>query len=142
MTTATDITAHTVLGPIVADGDLTFTADAALTKFGLVYVSALGKVTLTAGSTGATGTAIGIVDRAYADEAKDVSVLLLSRGRVLAMVAASAITVGTPVMAVAAGKVDDYAFTADASNAEDPDKIGVALTAASTDGDVIQVLCL
>lgn len=127
-----------VTGPIIADGDLTFEADEDLDKFDLVYISAAGKVSKHTGA--AAVTAIGIVDRAYTDGDKDVSVILLTRGRVLMMRSAGAITVGNAVMAVADGEIDDYAHTTDAANARDPQLIGVAMTAATGANEEVQVI--
>lgn len=140
MTTATSITTRAVTGPIAHDGDITFEAAEALDRFDLVYISAAGKVSKHTGA--ALVTAIGIVDRAYALGDKEVSVLLLGRGRVLHMRAASAIAVGTAVMPVADGEVDDYAATVNTENVADAQRIGVAMTASGAANDVIKVICL
>jgi hypothetical protein len=133
-------TDRTVKGPIVRDEDLSaFTADGALDKFDLVYLTSNGKVKKHDGTTKA---AIGIVDRAYADAATDVSVLLLSRGRVLAMRAASAIAVGDIVMAVADGECDNWAATVNTENVADPRQVGVCMLAAASANDIVEVLCL
>lgn len=105
---------------------LTFTADAAITAGQVVYLSAARQVTPTAGASAAV---IGVAATDAADGDK-VAVLV---GGVVKVTASAAIAVGALVVSAAAGKVATIA-----SNTFDK-LIGRALTAATDDGDVIEV---
>ena len=105
---------------------ITFTADAAITAGQVLYVSAARQVTPTAGANAAV---IGIA----AHDAADGDKVLVLVGGVVKVVASAAISAGALVVSAAAGKVATIA-----SNTFDK-LIGRALTAASDDGDVIEV---
>lgn len=102
-----------------------FTASGAVSQFNRVYVSAAGVVAVAGATTPGVGTAE--VDAASGDT---LAVRLWSAAGTRKMVAAAAISAGAPVYAAASGKVTSSGSL----------YVGRALEAATTDGDVIEVL--
>ena len=109
----------------VDSGYRTFEAGAALLKYRRVKLSS--GLLAYAGDEFGLGT---LTEEAFAS-GQYVSVALKNKPGTRLMVAAGAIAVGALVYAAANGKVDDTASTI---------LEGVALTASSADGDVIEVL--
>lgn len=123
-------------GPIVQEGDLSgLTAGTALTKFALVAYDTAGAVI----EATAALAPIGMVDRAYAIGATDVSVLALNPNRVLHMIADAAIAVGDYVETTADGEVAPLAVSArDIANVASY-LVGSARTAAAAPGDIVEI---
>jgi hypothetical protein len=103
-----------------------FTANAALGQFLRVYLGSNGKVAL----AGINDFGIGTVENAATAADEKIGVRLNSAVGTRKVVASGAITVGDPVFCGAAGKVSSSGAT----------RYGIALEAATTDGDVIEVL--
>lgn len=103
-----------------------FTANAALGQFLRVYLGSNGKVAL----AGINDFGIGTVENAATAADEKIGVRLNSAVGTRKAVASGAITVGDPVFCGAAGKVSSSGAT----------RYGIALEAATTDGDVIEVL--
>lgn len=104
---------------------------------GATALAAYVRVKLTAGLlvvAGAGESAIGVTIAPSAISAP-ASVRLLNGYGTALMLAGAAITSGNPVYGLASGKIDD-AVAATAAGAS----IGIALEAATADGDVIEVL--
>lgn len=92
-------------------------------------------VTLSGGNAAvcdATEQPIGVTEYAVAS-GEAVAVRLLNSGGTVEMVAGAAITSGADVYCIAAGKIDD-------SDPGSGIKVGIALEAATADGDIIEVL--
>ena len=103
-----------------------FTANAALGQFLRVYLGSNGKVAL----AGINDFGIGTVENAATAADEKIGVRLNSAVGTRKVVASGAITVGDPVFCGAAGKVSSSGAT----------RYGIALEAATADGDVIEVL--
>lgn len=104
------------------------TNDAAITARHLLWKK--GASNGTVALSGATDYALGTIDNIEASTGLNQSVLLLGKGGTKKMVANSAIGAGVPVYAAASGKVDNTGTI----------QVGVSLTEASNDGDIIEVL--
>jgi hypothetical protein len=84
---------------------------------------------------GATDVPLGVIDDTASDAGEDVSVQLLGcADSTLRMVASAAVSAGSPVYAAASGKVRVLP-----SSAGTYYLVGIALTAATADGQVIEV---
>lgn len=108
----------------------TFTAGAALSQFA--------RVKLSTGKLAAAGLADGAAELGTLEEAAfadlDVrAVLLANAPGSRKMIAAKSISAGATVYTAASGKISDAAATG-------ATKIGIALEAATADGDIIEVL--
>ena len=103
-----------------------FTANAALGQFLRVYLGSNGKVAL----AGVNDFGVGTVENASTAADEKIGVRLNSAVGSRKVVASGAITVGDPVFCGAAGKVSSSGAT----------RYGIALEAATADGDVIEVL--
>lgn len=110
----------------------TFTAGAAFIAHALVQLSS-GKVIENTAT--ATHNPIGVAEFAADADGDIVSVRLLNSDGTIEMVASGAITSGADVYADADGKIS--ALPAAAATYR---KIGIALEAATADGDIIEVL--
>lgn len=110
-------------------GVKTFTATSAITQFSRV------KLTSSSGSAvelaGAGESFIGITTADATAAGAPVSVILTSAGRTYKAVAAEALAAGAVIYGGAVGKVQDTASGT---------AIGVAIEAATADGDVIEIL--
>lgn len=113
--------------PKTHDGRCTKLADAAISTRYLLYK--IGSDANHIAVTAATDTPIGTVDDEAAAAEDEVNVNLLNSDRTHKMVANAAITAGVPVFAAASGKIAPTGTV----------RVGIALSAASTDGDVIEV---
>jgi len=78
----------------------------------------------------ATDFALGTIDNIESSTGVNQAVLLLGKGSTKKMVVNSAIGAGANVYAAAAGKVDNTGTI----------QVGIALTAGTNDGDIIEVL--
>jgi hypothetical protein len=116
-----------------ADGCITKLTDAAIaTRFLLFKVGSDGNHIA---ANGANDMPLGIVDDEASAAEKRVSVQLLGvRSGTLLMVASEAITVGENVYSAASGKIQDLPAGAGTYY-----RVGVALTAAGADGDLVEV---
>jgi len=110
----------------------TFTAGAAFLAHALVKLSS-GKVIENTAT--ATDDPIGVAEYEAAADGDVVAVRLLNTEGTVEMVAAGAITSGVEVYAAADGKIQ--ALPAGAGTYR---KIGIALEAATADGEIIEVL--
>lgn len=108
------------------------TNDAAVSARHLLWKkgSADGSVAL----NGASDIPLGTIDNTESSTGIGQTVLLLGKGSTKKMVASEPITVGEQVYAAANGKVQDLPAGAGTYY-----KVGTALTAAGTDGDIIEV---
>jgi len=111
-------------------GVKTFTAGEALAQYRRVKLSSNGT---TVAYAGADEPAIGITQAAAASGAM-VAVRLLNDRGTFKMTAGGAITALLPVYGLASGKIDD------AVSGSPGVAVGIALEAATADGDVIEVL--
>jgi hypothetical protein len=103
------------------------TNDAAVTARHLLWKKGAADGTVAIAT--ATDYALGTIDNIESGTGVNQSILLLGKGGTKKMVANSAIGAGVPVYAAAAGKVDNTGTIV----------VGIALTAAAADGDVIEV---
>ncbi len=103
-----------------------FTAGAAIAKHLRVKLSS-GKLA----AAGVSDQSIGTIEQASFADGDVVAVRLRTAQGTVKMVAAGAITAGANVYAAASGKIDD---------AVTPFPEGIALEAATADGDIIEVL--
>ena len=110
----------------------TFTAGAAFLAHALVKLSS-GKVVKSTAT--ATDDPVGIAEYAAEADGDEVAVRLLNTDGTVEMVAAGAVTSGTIVYAAADGKVQTLPVAAATYR-----QIGIALEAATADGDIIEVL--
>jgi hypothetical protein len=104
------------------------TNDAAVTTRHLLWKKGAADGTVAVST--ATDFALGTIDNVTTGTDENQSVLLLGKGSTKKMVANSAIAAGANVYAAAAGKVDNTGTI----------QVGIALTAAAADNDVIEVL--
>jgi hypothetical protein len=112
--------------------DKGFVVDAAANQFDCVKAAALEHVTP---STAAGDACLGVLQQTVAAaeagiQVADVRMMGISRCR-----ASAAVTIGAPVRATSAGKVAPLAAATANQN-----QLGIALTAATTDGDHLDVL--
>ena len=115
------------------EGAVTRLTDAAITTRNLLYKDGSDDDHIAV--CGASDIPLGTVDD-EADAAEElVALKLLGTGGTRKMVASEAITVGEHVYTAASGKVSDLSASAGTYY-----RVGVALTAASADGDVIEVM--
>jgi hypothetical protein len=77
---------------------------------------------------------LGTIDNVESSTGQNMTVLLLGKGSTKKMVASEAITYGEHVYATAGGKVSDLPGTTGTYYC-----VGIALTAAGADGDIIEV---
>jgi len=110
---------------------ITFTTGAAVSAKRLVKLSSSEVIHNTASDT---DNPIGTSDYAVAD-GDNVAVRLLSEAGSLEMTAAGAIAADADVYTAADGKIQELP-----GDADDYKKIGIALEAATADGDIIEVL--
>ena len=110
---------------------ITFTTGAAVSAKRLVKLSSSEVIHNTASDT---DNPIGTSDYAVAD-GDNVAVRLLSEAGSLEMTAAGAIAADADVYTAADGKIQELPASADEYK-----KIGIALEAATADGDIIEVL--
>ena len=110
----------------------TFTAGAAFIAFALVKLSS-GKVIENTAT--ATDDPIGVAECAAAADGDLVAVRLLNGPGTFEMVAAGAIDADADVYAADGGKIQALPVAAGTYR-----KIGIALAAATADGDIIEVL--
>jgi hypothetical protein len=106
----------------------TFTAGAAIAENLRVYLSS-SKLA----AAGATTIDIGTMTRASFTDGDIIAVRLCNASGTTKMVASKAITADSIVYTAASGKVSD-------EQASGASRVGIAITAASDDGDVIEVL--
>jgi hypothetical protein len=106
----------------------TFTAGAAIAENLRVYLSS-SKLA----AAGATQIDIGTMTRASLADGDLIAVRLCNAAGTTKMVAAAAISADAIVYTAAAGKVNDEQATG-------ASRVGIAITAATNDGDVIEVL--
>ncbi len=111
------------------NGYRTFECDEALTQYARVKLDSDGKIT----TAGLTDKGIGVATRATFAAGDTVSVALDSKPGTCKMIASEALAAGATVYSEASGKVQD---TAQATAYQ----VGVALEAATADGDVIEVM--
>ena len=109
---------------------VTRTNDAAIATRHLLYKKGAADGTIAV--CGATDVPLGTVDNLETGMDARQSVLLLGRGPTKKVVAAKAIAVGVKVYTAASGKVTDTAV-------DNCAYIGVSLTSAAADGDVIEI---
>lgn len=110
-------------------GDLpTYAAAAAVTGGQVVYLSAAGQITPTSAASAAV---VGVATRDGVTGDK----IAVTRGGVQRLTASAAISVGAFVKSAASGKV----VTATIGTDPHTQVLGFALTAASADGDIIDV---
>ena len=116
----------------VSDRSVTRTNDVAVTTRHLLWQqgSTDGGVALAV----ANSVPLGTIDNVEASTGTRETILLLGKGPTKKMVANEAITAGEQVFTAAAGKVQDLPATTATVYL-----VGTALTAATTDGDIIEV---
>lgn len=114
-------------------GNKTYLADAALTTRYLI--GKIGSDANHVAACGASDIPIGVIEDEPAAAEDAVNLRLLSHPGSSLMVASEAITAGEEVFTAASGKIQDLPAGAGTYYS-----IGFALTAASADGDVIEVL--
>lgn len=107
---------------------VTYTAGAAITGGQVVFLSAAGQVSLTAG---ASAVVVGVASRDVAAG----ELVEVFRGGVQRCVAAAAITVGQPLKSAASGRVTPMTIGTDPQD----QYIGFALTAAAGAASVLDV---
>lgn len=110
-------------------GVITFECDEAIPQYARVKLDADGKITV----AGLTDKEIGTARNATFAAGEKVAVNLRSKAGTHKMIAVEALAIGATVYTEAAGKVQD---TAQATAFQ----VGVALEAATADGDIIEVL--
>ena len=110
-------------------GYKSFECDEAIAQYARVKLDSDGKVT----TAGLTDKGIGVATRATFAAGEDVTVALNSKPGTSKMIASEALAAGAPVYSEASGKVQD---TAQATAF----LVGVAMEAATADGDVIEVM--
>lgn len=110
-------------------GYKTFECDEAIAKFARVKLDSDGKIT----TAGLADKGIGVATRETFAAGEPVSVKLNSGPGTCKMIASEALDAGATVYSEASGKVQD---TAQATAFQ----VGVALEAATADGDVIEVM--
>lgn len=110
------------------EASVTRTNDAAVTARHLLWKKGAADGTVAIAT--ATDYALGTIDNVESSTGVNQSVLLLGKGGTKKMVANSAIGAGVPVYAAAAGKVDNTGTIV----------VGISLTAAANDGEIIEVL--
>lgn len=103
------------------------TNDAAVTTRHLLWKKGVGNGTVAL--NGVSDIPLGTIDNVEAGTGANQSILLLGRGPTKKMVASKAIAAGVPVFAAANGKISDSGTI----------QIGVSLTAAGQDGDILEV---
>lgn len=110
-------------------GYKTFECDEALAQFARVKLDSDGKIT----TAGLTDKGIGVATRETFAAGELVTVALNTKAGTMKMIASEALAAGATVYSEAAGKVQD---TAQATAFQ----VGVAMEAATADGDVIEVM--
>ena len=110
-------------------GCKSFEADEAITQWARVKLDSDGKVT----TAGLTDKGIGVATRAAFAAGDIIDVALNSKPGTIKMIAVEALAAGATVYSEASGKVQD---TAQATAFQ----VGVALEAATADGDIIEVM--
>lgn len=110
-------------------GYKSFECDEAISQYARVKLDADGKIT----TAGLTDKGIGVATRATFAAGETVNVKLNSAPGTFKMIASEALAAGAIVYSEASGKVQD---TAQATSFQ----VGVAMEAATADGDVIEVM--
>ena len=110
-------------------GCKSFECDEAITQWSRVKLDSDGKIT----TAGLTDKGIGVATRATFAAGEFVDVALNSKPGTIKMIAVEALAAGATVYSEAAGKVQD---TAQATAFQ----VGVAMEAATADGDIIEVM--
>lgn len=110
-------------------GVKTFECDEALAQWARVKLDSDGKVT----TAGLTDKGIGVATRETFAAGESVAVALNTKPGTTKMIAVEALAAGATVYSEAAGKVQD---TAQATAFQ----VGVAMEAATADGDIIEVM--
>lgn len=108
-----------------------FEASAPIAQYARVGVAADGTIA----EAGATAKGIGVARVAAFAAGEVITVKLWSKSGTMKMLAGGAITAGAAVNSIADGKIDD-------SGAVGSYDVGIALEAATADGDVIEVLAV
>lgn len=106
-----------------------FECSAAIAQYARVVMAADGTVS----TAGATEKGIGIARVATFASGEVVGVELYTKSGTLKMIAGAAVAAGATVNTIASGKVDD-------NGAAGSFDLGIALEAATADGDIIEVL--
>ena len=110
-------------------GCKSFEADEAITQWARVKLDSDGKVT----TAGLTDKGIGVATRAAFAAGDIIDVALNTKPGTVKMIAVEALAAGATVYSEAAGKVQDTAQST-------AFQVGVALEAATADGDIIEVM--
>lgn len=127
-----DLVAYNLDPGVHADGNITKKSDAAITTRYLLGKDGSDDSHIAA--CGAADLPLGVITDEAAAAEDYVNIQALGHGATVRMVASEAITVGEDVYTAASGKIQDEPAAAGTYY-----KVGTALTAASADGDTIEI---